>query len=665
MKRFCLALILIASLLGPQSQIVFAAEQLTEVGSFPKSVDAQTKEAVFQLALPATVTLGINSSVKWEVQKVEFSDNLGYAFDYATQIATTRDQNWFPYLVKIENQGRQAKFNISASYGTTYTFLIGATVDGKTFSLQRSINFAPVVSSTILRPSVDLLPGFKFETSVPEPGNDLQVQVRIRATANPFKYVNSSYEEQALQVLRIGFSWIDKNGKVIKNADNYMLGDWQTFTVPANVYQSQGMIILANWARCPTSSNCSFAFKAEIPIKINFPEPKRQVSLNCDEVLRDSLSTCTILASSTAIDGTPAQVLESTRALVTIGSKSQEISVVYGQPTKFQLPSSDSDLIIRASIDSGKVTTSTLAKLRSYALSESVNESWKLQCANKNKTIECDINSTSTPKNGFGNFVKLNYRISTDVYNPKSELIEREIVSTGVTQLGSTFKFRIEANPLLQSISISIDEKSIGEETWENSQFTEPMSSRNSELKLSCPENIRSSSISCDLVFETDSSVKSIKNVQLQQKVGGKPWTNLKSVNLTTGKSTKVSFNNTLSATNRVLKVRAVYKIGSSVVESEEAEWEAAPPKRVFTESKLRAGLKSNCSNLPIRFNFLKFKSSGYSLNSWGDILYLYSLGATNFGVLDQNPNWTVGGSDAFSKATLDLWECSFPFKVK
>ena len=110
--------------------------------------------------------------------------------------------------------------------------------------------------------------------------------------------------------------------------------------------------------------------------------------------------------------------------------------------------------------------------------------------------------------------------------------------------------------------------------------------------------------------------------------------------------------------------VAAAYKVLNWSDPTAESKSSASLPRK-FTETLLRRGLKSNCSNLPRRFDTMKFKSIDSTFNNYGNIIYLFSLGATNFSVIDETTDWNVGVPDAESRATLNVWECSFPFKVK
>ena len=89
----------------------------------------------------------------------------------------------------------------------------------------------------------------------------------------------------------------------------------------------------------------------------------------------------------------------------------------------------------------------------------------------------------------------------------------------------------------------------------------------------------------------------------------------------------------------------------------------SASPKGIVTEAKLRAALVKNCSNLPSRFKYLKFRSR--FVQEYGG--YYLDLSGTSFSAFAywNESDWRVDGLNTQSKATLNAWECRFPFRVK
>jgi hypothetical protein len=661
MKKVLFGIILVLCQVFPQIQLAVASDQLIVIGNFPNIVDTQTNEATFQLGLPTSVTLSTTSSVKWEIQKVEFKDNLGYSFDYARQVLIATGSNSFPYSVQIENQGRQAKFIISTKYGTVFTFHFAAIVDGKTYVIQKNINFLPVVSSMVVRPSTDLLPGFKFETSVPDPGKDLQVQVKIRATANPFTYVRFSYEEIAQQVYYISFSWVDKHGKVIQEDREGRMGDWQTFVVPANLYQSNGMIILARWCRSPYSGDCYFHFKTEIPVTINFPAPQHSISLDCEEVFRDAQSKCLVLATSVIADGTPVELNDSVQANVIVNGKPEELTIFFGQPFEIELPISDSDILVQASIDAGRVLTKTVAKAHTYALPETLRESWKIQCKNDKKTTSCSVTSTATSKEGFSAVTKVPFVISTNIFDPQTEQTQNRIVRAGDITVGAVVKLSFPFSQLLQSIYVAIDEKSTGGATWENPNFVEPFNSSNLALKLTCPKSLSGSSFSCTLISSTTSNSTALMKVDLQYKSDNSGWTTLKSLSVKPDSTTKVSMSN---KGDKNLYVRALVMVTGATISSNISSWVSTPsistdnPNKNIQIAAIRLGLRDGCKRLPYTLN-IEYVGPGPS--NGGNRSWIYTVNKIfSLMIFDLGESWNFAAYPLLgqNQNTAALWNC-------
>jgi hypothetical protein len=190
-------------------------------------------------------------------------------------------------------------------------------------------------------------------------------------------------------------------------------------------------------------------------------------------------------------------------------------------------------------------------------------------------------------------------------------------------------------------------------------------SKTNTDIDFSCKYFKAKNNFSCETKLTSLAAGNSTLPIQIQVRINNGAWQTLKTINLASGAKTTTTVKNYPS---RSQDMRAVVSSGSTVIASDLSEWETTSNSggsSTFTESKLRAGLVKNCTLLPTRFNFLRFKSLGSTFNIYGDMLYKYGLGATTFSVLKQGSAWRVSGFDEFDRATLDAWECDYPFSTK
>jgi hypothetical protein len=191
------------------------------------------------------------------------------------------------------------------------------------------------------------------------------------------------------------------------------------------------------------------------------------------------------------------------------------------------------------------------------------------------------------------------------------------------------------------------------------------VSPENTKIFLSCSFSNAIKNFQCMVLYSSTVTKNNPVSITLQTRADSKPWTSVKVLQLSDGLSASA---NVSSLPGKTQDIRAILSRGGVQISSNNSGWTTATggnSSSVFNEAKLRSGLKANCTLLPTRFSYLKFKSSGYTLNNYGQILYIYSLGATNFSVLKDSAGWNISAPDSSSRATLNSWECSFPFKVK
>jgi hypothetical protein len=88
-----------------------------------------------------------------------------------------------------------------------------------------------------------------------------------------------------------------------------------------------------------------------------------------------------------------------------------------------------------------------------------------------------------------------------------------------------------------------------------------------------------------------------------------------------------------------------------------------ASPKGTVTEAKLKSALAKNCTNLPSRFRYLKFKSR--FVQEYGG--YYLDLSGTSFTAFAywNDSDWRIDALNTQSRATLNAWECRIPFRIK
>ena len=253
--------VIVSVLLSTLVQIPASGADTLNVGTdFPSVVDGKTQYAKGEFSLPNSVVLKSNSKVTWSYSPLSFTNEYG---DVSQSIGFQS-----PFNIKIESIGRRAIVTFSSAIAVQVKITIIAEVDGKTYSIERKVEFKVSSSNDIYRLELPKLPaGFKIEIENPNVGLDLNTVIRARFT------FEGKFTARNLKINRI-----DKNGGYVETEPSRALGngEWTSFEVSAESFGRYGFGLVASWQVIvgPASSNANaetvVAFFRKIPVNINF-----------------------------------------------------------------------------------------------------------------------------------------------------------------------------------------------------------------------------------------------------------------------------------------------------------------------------------------------------------------------------------------------------------
>ena len=224
--------VIISVLLSTLVQIPASATATLNVGTdFPSVVDGKTQYAKGEFSLPNSVVLKSNSKVTWSYSPLSFTNEYG---DVSQSIGFQS-----PFNIKIESIGRRAIVTFSSAIAVQVKITIIAEVDGKTYSIERKVEFKVSSSNDIYRLELPKLPaGFKIEIENPNVGLDLNTVIRARFT------FEGKFTARNLKINRI-----DKNGGYVETEPSRALGngEWTSFEVSAESFGRYGFGLVASW----------------------------------------------------------------------------------------------------------------------------------------------------------------------------------------------------------------------------------------------------------------------------------------------------------------------------------------------------------------------------------------------------------------------------------
>ena len=262
MRRLNFSIVIIV-FLGILNQVSAVANDTLIVSKdFPSVVDGTTQDVKGEFALPSSVILKSNSKVEWSYSEPSFNNE----FNDASQ--STKSGYNEPFDIEIESIGRRAIVTIVCAIAVEIKIKIIAKVDGKSYFIERKIDFKVSSSKDVYRVELPKLPtGFKVEVENPDVGADLKTIIRTRIA---FEGKSSA---RNFSVVRI-----DKNGSTVNNGQSYVLGnnEWVSFDVSADSYSRYGFILRFSWQVLvgPESSNSTFETRISsqriLPVNINF-----------------------------------------------------------------------------------------------------------------------------------------------------------------------------------------------------------------------------------------------------------------------------------------------------------------------------------------------------------------------------------------------------------
>ena len=645
--------------LGTFSVPTFAAnESLVADSAFPTSIGADVEIAKFPLSLPTSVTLGTSTNVKWSITNFTFKDNIGADFDYAGHV---RGLGTMPFNVTIDSLGRQATFNVRFVYSTNTTISFNANVDGKDYSLTKNVTWMPSAKYGG-RVSPTTSSDFGFETKVPEPGNDAQVTIQVRAVGN-----NTWATDDIGIRHKIQFDLVDSNGQLVQNGTFPDIGTWQNFTINGAQYQKVGLALKASWAQCyPT--NCygpGVYFSKIIPLNINFPKPSHSIDLTCEEVFREKLSKCSFTINSKGLDGTATELGKSGTLSISIlkidGTKTQSSkSFTFGQSADFQLPADRNSLTVVIALDGESLSKQVVVPAHTYSLAEQVSITWNLTCVQSSQYINCKASPVVTPNPNFEKPNSIPYLVNVTTYSKNSQILENSDIKQGTISPNQAINFSVANSTLLESIKLGIDESNL-DATWTNKSYAEPLGSNNLTLTLACPENFSGTSFKCTVSASSTTKSSTLLKIELQYKTNKVNWKNLKTSNLKVGASSKISVPNLI---DDKLFIRVLTKVNGTTLYSNSPNWIVSTPASSSNSNSdvrvaaIRSGLKEGCSRLPSTLN-IKYVGPGPS--SGGNPSRTYSVnGIFNVIIYDLGDSWNFGAYPLFgqNQDTAALWNC-------
>lgn len=273
---------------------------------------------------------------------------------------------------------------------------------------------------------------------------------------------------------------------------------------------------------------------------------------------------------------------------------------------------------------------------------------------------------------GTGNWPTQNFTLSVAYYSDSGKQVTPgqwaswEVSAEDYEALGFTIQaaWRVPAGPQRSNSTQNIEPIFIRKipVTINFSDF--PITTENTTISLDCSYLSAKKNFSCKVGLDTTATKDLPAPILVQSRIDGKAWGNTKKVSIFPGKSTSVTMPSIKSKTQ---DFRAIYNRDGIEVVSGLSSWttKSAASQRSFTESILRAALKTNCSNLPSRISSYKYSQKGYTFNNYGDVLYIYSLQSIDFVVFSTDTYWQIGPNSSVDSAILDYWECTKPMKVK
>jgi hypothetical protein len=316
-------------------------------------------------------------------------------------------------------------------------------------------------------------------------------------------------------------------------------------------------------------------FYTILPINVNFPLPKENASVTCEDVYRDVASKCTLNRS--ALDRLGNAVFSGQTASTTIeiqtsnGLSTKNLVGQYAVPITFYIGPDSQQETLKVKDATGNILATYTPTLHKYSVAESINIGLTLKCNLVESIEKCVAQNNVSPKAGFEMPISIPLQISTNIWDSASSTIVNRVIQEKDVPSNSEFSFMVNSSSNLKSISVKID-GNIPETEWVNPNFALPISPSNSQIQFNCPSNVSGSTIACTLRVQSESKSTAVLKISIEEKNSRNSWKSVKVVSAKLNTSSKIQIPNNLDS---VLYVRASATINGVLLQSKISNWVA------------------------------------------------------------------------------------------